>query len=72
MDDYMPETDEIRHHYLCCWADEFRVEYEVRFNRWFAEVIRAAKCDGWAEGFDEAMDDIGASVESGLNPYGKE
>lgn len=65
MDDYTPDTDEIRHHYLCCWGEEYRAGHERRFDTWLAEVIRAAKHDGWVEGH-------AAHPYFGVNPYEKE
>lgn len=75
MDDYTPETDEIRHHYLCCWADEYRTEHEGRFDRWLAEVVRAAKHDGFVEGArEQRLNTLGFDVDFNdvKNPYEKE
>lgn len=66
MNDYTPTTKGIRldaRNGGCLPAD---------FDAWLAEVERAAAEKAWDEGFDEAMDDLGASIENGMNPYRKE
>lgn len=71
MSGYMPSVDDVRHVYkfgaLPEQADSRRVaaEMEREFDRWLAEVVRAAKHDGWVEGH-------AAHPYFGVNPYEKE
>ena len=62
MDDYTPSTDEVRRIYVKQAALHgvgksalHGFSAEAEFDRWFAEEIRKAKRDGYAEGHHEGF-----------------
>lgn len=71
MSEYHQRTEDLSRAAYCNYLEgtsRTREESAAEFDRWLDKV----KAEAWDEGFDECADDIGAGIESGLNPHRKE
>jgi hypothetical protein len=72
--DYTTTMDEMRER--CVDPDEMRAEVceraEAEFDRWLAEVERAAAEKAWSEGHAQAMANVAWPGQRKSNPYRKE
>ena len=70
MSDYTPTTEEVREGYSAeyegCNCENCHYD-RIRFDRWFAEVIRKAKADGFDEGWDARVN--AETITPTENPY---
>ena len=70
MDEYTPSADEVRGYYAFGQIDPSNPSCPVRaeFDRWLAEVERAAAEKAWDEGEEAGYDDA-LSEQRGIGPH---